>query len=156
MQNQGTPAVWGRIWSKSVLVRGFAYELIGVQNDQLFFPIFVYIPNMPKKPRKMRFGRYDDEKVPNSRENFFCYAKFLDCVLTYLWERDILLGVAHVGAILDLVRVGAISHPQSEKKVPQSSTWIPSRWRRFLDGIVTYVISAPRSIRNFGKRFMEN
>ena len=46
------------------------------------------IRNMLKKLRKMRFGRYDDEKVSNSRENIFCYQIFPDYVLTYLWERD--------------------------------------------------------------------
>ena len=45
------------------------------------------IRNMLKKLRKMRFGRYDDEKVSNSRENIFCYQIFPDYVLTYLWER---------------------------------------------------------------------
>ena len=58
------------------------------------FHFFSNIKNMLKKPRKLRFGRYDVEKVPNSRENFFCYQIFRDYVLTYLWERDMSAEVA--------------------------------------------------------------
>ena len=43
-----------------------------------------------------------------------------------------------------------------KKKVPEKSKTFPARELRSLDGNGQYVMSAQRSIRNFGKRFMES
>ena len=68
-----------------VLIRGCQTSFLSPKLREWIFMIV----NHHTIPGKLQLSDINWEKPMNSSITFFCDAKFLFCVVTYLWERDL-------------------------------------------------------------------